>query len=121
MRAESGSVEFFSGGHDRRIFKWTANAQSFEEPTVTKLNVFLDSGVSAMVYRHHNNSLVSTDTKKLYVTDLIRSHTAIPKLVSNDVHQIHVHPQTPDMTLLEVRCSVDLQIRTSRCFAGPTS
>ncbi|OJA20905.1 hypothetical protein AZE42_00872 [Rhizopogon vesiculosus] len=121
MRAESGSVEFFSGGHDRRIFKWAADARSLEEPIVTKLNVFLDSGVSSMAYRHHNNSLVSTDTKKIYITDLTRSYTPKPRLVSNDVHQIHVHPQTPDMTLLEVRCSVNLQIWTSICFAGPTS
>jgi hypothetical protein len=121
MRAESGSVEFFTGGHDRRIFKWTADAQSLEEPTVAKLNVFLDSSVSAMAYRHHNNSLVSTDTKKLYVTDLTRCYTPKAKLVSNDIHQIHVHPQTPNMTLLEVRCSVNLQIRTSIYFTGPTS
>ncbi|KAG0705477.1 hypothetical protein DFH29DRAFT_799969 [Suillus ampliporus] len=101
MRQEAGSVEFFTGGHDRRVFLWTANAQSLEQPTVTKLGVFLDSGVSAMAYRHHNNCLVSSDTKKLYVTDLTRSYTPKPVPVSNDVYQIHVHPQTPDLTLLE--------------------
>ncbi|KAG2146638.1 hypothetical protein DEU56DRAFT_785604 [Suillus clintonianus] len=103
MHAAAGSVEFFTGGHDRRIFKWSADAQSLEEPTVTNINAFLDSGVSAMAYRHHDNSLVSSDTKKLYVTDLTRLHTPSPAQVSNDVNQIHVHPQMPNLTLLEVR------------------
>ncbi|KAG2043040.1 hypothetical protein BDR03DRAFT_853239 [Suillus americanus] len=100
--AAPGSVEFFTGGHDRRIFKWSADAQSLEEPTVTKINIFLDSGVSAMAYRHNDNSLVSSDTKKLYVTDLTRLHTPRPAQVSNDVNQIHVHPQIPHLTLLEM-------------------
>lgn len=103
MNAAAGSVEFFTGGHDRRIFKWSADAQSLEEPTVTRINAFLDSSVSAMAYRHDDNSLVSSDTKKLYVTDLTRSHTPRPAQVSNDVNQIHVHPQIPHLTLLEVR------------------
>jgi hypothetical protein len=106
--AAAGSVEFFTGGHDRRIFKWSADARSLEEPTVTKIDVFLDSGVSAMAYRHDDNSLVSSDTKKLYVTDLTRLHTPRPAQVSNDVNQIHVHPQIPHLTLLEVRCSLNL-------------
>lgn len=103
MNATAGSVEFFTGGHDRRIFKWSADTQSLEEPTVTKIGPFLDSGVSAMAYRHDDNSLVSSDTKKLYVTDLTRSHTPSPAQFSNDVNQIHVHPQIPHLTLLEVR------------------
>ncbi|KAG1874622.1 hypothetical protein DFJ58DRAFT_650321 [Suillus subalutaceus] len=102
MNAAAGSIEFFTGGHDRRIFKWSADAQSLEEPTVTKINIFLDSGVSAMAYRHNDNSLVSSDTKKLYVTDLTRSHTPRAAQVSNDVNQIHVHPQIPHLTLLEM-------------------
>ncbi|KAG1780185.1 hypothetical protein EV702DRAFT_964369 [Suillus placidus] len=102
MNAAVGSVEFFTGGHDRRVFKWSADARSLEEPTVTKVDVFLDSGVSAMAYRHNVNSLVSSDTKKLYVTDLTRSHTPRPAQVSNDVNQIHVHPQIPHLTLLEM-------------------
>lgn len=107
MNATAGSVEFFTGGHDRRIFKWSADTQSLEEPTVTKI-AFLDSGVSAMAYRHDDNSLVSSDTKKLYVTDLTRSHTPSPAQFSNYVNQIHVHPQIPHLTLLEVRCSLNL-------------
>jgi hypothetical protein len=121
MNATAGSVEFFTGGHDRRIFKWSADVQSLEEPTVTKINIFLDSGVSAMAYRHNDNSLVSSDTKKLYVTDLTRSHTPRPAQVSNDVNQIHVHPQMPHLTLLEVRCSLNFQNWTLIGFAGPTS
>ncbi|KAG1753851.1 uncharacterized protein EDB91DRAFT_1100207 [Suillus paluster] len=103
MSASTGSLQFFTGGHDRRVFSWTADTQALQEATVTKLNVFLDSGVSAMAYCHNNNSLISSDTKKLYVTDLTREYTPKPAPVSNDVYQIHVHPQTPDLTLLEVR------------------
>ncbi|KAG2077604.1 hypothetical protein BDR04DRAFT_556971 [Suillus decipiens] len=117
MDATPSSVEFFTGGHDRRIFKWTADARFLEEPSVTKIDVFLDSGVSAMAYRHNDNSLVSSDTKKLYVTDLIRSHTPKPAQVSNDVNQIHVHPQIPHLTLLEVR-HLDHQMSMFDCRMG---
>lgn len=117
MNATPSSINFFTGGHDRRIFKWTADTRSLEKPTVTKIDVFLDSGVSAMAYRHNDNSLVSSDTKKLYVTDLTRSHTPKPAQVSNDVNQIHIHPQIPHLTLLEVR-HLDHQMSIFDCRMG---
>ncbi|KAH7920265.1 hypothetical protein BV22DRAFT_1040024 [Leucogyrophana mollusca] len=117
MCSEAGSIKFFSGGHDRWVYLWTAETHQLTNATCKKLSVFHDSGVSAIAYQRRSNALMSSDGQKLWTTDLSRSYTPKPVLVSNVVNQIHVHPQAPDIILLEIK-HLDQQIQIFDCRKG---
>jgi len=91
------------GGYDRSIYLWSFNHHEATSGAKTKrLDVFHEAPVSAMAYRQISQLLVSSDSQRLYLTDLVKGHTSKPEPVSNAVTQIHVHPQDLNITILEV-------------------
>ncbi|KAH7887911.1 hypothetical protein F5I97DRAFT_1805252, partial [Phlebopus sp. FC_14] len=100
MHAEAGHIKFFSGGHDGAIHRWTVSPDALHDPHTEKVTSHGNS-LSALAYRHQHASLLSSTQKTLFVTDLHRGETVSNH--SNDIQHIHVHPQAPYVTLLEVR------------------
>ncbi|KAF8845685.1 hypothetical protein BDN67DRAFT_1006953 [Paxillus ammoniavirescens] len=107
MHAEADRIKFFSGGHDGTVHRWTANATELNDPRSEKV-VSHGSCISALAYRRHNTSLLSSAQRTLHITDLNRCKTESYPF-SDEIQQIHVHPQAAYVTLLEVR-HLDRQI-----------
>ncbi|KAL4076016.1 hypothetical protein V8B97DRAFT_1913685 [Scleroderma yunnanense] len=99
MHAEAGHIKFVSGGHDGFIHIWTANIQALDGARSEKV-AFHGCNISALAYGHHNATLLSSAQKTMVVTDLNRM-THVTNRFSNEIQQIHVHPQAPYMTLFE--------------------
>jgi len=100
IHAEAGHIKFVSGGHDGFIHIWAANIQALDDARSDKV-AFHGSSVSALAYGHHNATLLSSAQKTILATDLNRM-IDVTNRFSNEIQQIHVHPQAPYMSLFEV-------------------
>lgn len=107
IHAEAGHIKFVSGGHDGFIHIWAANIQALDDARSDKV-AFHGSSVSALAYGRHNATLLSSAQKTILATDL-NQMADVTNRFSNEIQQIHVHPQAPYMTLFEVR-HLDRQI-----------
>jgi WD40 repeat protein len=95
------NLRFASGGYDKRVHLWTV-ADDGSPPVSTSVPVVHNSVVQALVYRPSDHCLMSGAGSLIYRTDL--RHTHRPKIfrLSNVVHHIHIHPQEPNLAILEV-------------------
>lgn len=100
IHAEGGHIKFLSGGYDGTIHEWTADVETLNEPHSRKV-VSYGACVMALAYRNRDRSVVASFQKKMSITDLNRCKT-ITHPFSNEIQQIHIHPQAAYVTLLEV-------------------
>lgn len=98
------NLRFVSGGYDKLIQLWTVEHDG-STPRSTKLPLFHNSFVQALAYRAVDRCLMSSAGVNIYRMDLQHSHRQKMSRLSNPIHHIHVHPQEPDITILEV-CSL---------------
>ncbi|KAI9574957.1 hypothetical protein HD554DRAFT_2010711 [Boletus coccyginus] len=99
IHAKDGHIKFLSGGYDGTIHKWTAGIENLNEPRSSKV-VSHGTRIMAMAYRDRDRSVMASTQKRLHITDLNRCKT-ITHPFSNDIQQIHIHPQAAYVTLLE--------------------
>lgn len=97
------NLRFASGGHDKLIHLWTIEHDG-SNPRSTKLPLFHNSFVQALAYRSVDRCLMSNAGVNIYKMDLQHSHRQKMSRLSNPIYHIHVHPQEPDLTILEVCC-----------------
>ncbi|KAF8559006.1 hypothetical protein OG21DRAFT_1454107 [Imleria badia] len=108
IHAEDGHIKFLSGGYDGTIHEWTAAIEKLNEPRSRKV-VSHGACIMALAYRDRDRSVMASAHKTLHITDLNRCKTMTHPF-SNDIQQIHIHPQAAYVTLLEVR-HLDRQIQ----------
>jgi len=108
IHAEDGHIKFLSGGYDGTIHEWTAGIANLNEPHSRKV-VSHGTCIMALAYRDRDRSVMASAQKRLHITDLNRCKTMTHPF-SNDIQQIHMHPQAAYVTLLEVR-HLDRQIQ----------
>jgi len=101
VQSSPTNLRFASGGYDKRIHLWTV-AKDGSPPISACIPVVHNSAVQALAYRSSDHCLVSGAGSLIYTTDLHRTHK--PKVVrmSNILYHIHVHPQEPNLAILEV-------------------
>lgn len=100
IHAEGGHIKFLSGGYDGTIHEWTADVETLNEPHSRKV-VSHGACVMALAYRDRDRSVVASMQRRLHITDLNRCKTMTHPF-SNEIQQIHIHPQAAHVTLLEV-------------------
>jgi len=100
IHAKDGHIKFLSGGYDGTIHKWTAGIETLNEPRSSKV-VSHGTRIMALAYRDRDRSVMASTQKRLHITDLNRCKTMTHPF-SNDIQQIHIHPQAAYVTLLEV-------------------
>ena len=118
IHAKGGHIKFLSGGYDGAVYEWVAGVENLDEPRSRKV-VSHDACIMALAYRDRDRSIVVSAQKKLHVTDLNRCKTMIHPF-SNDVQQIHIHPQAAYVTLLEVSVIWFLAVVLSRVARSGT-
>ena len=101
IHAKDGHIKFLSGGYDGTVHKWLAGVEKLDEPRFEKV-VSHGACIMALAYRDRDRSVVASVQKTLHITDLNRQRTR-DYAFSNDIQQIHIHPQASYVTLLEVR------------------
>lgn len=100
IHAKGGHIKFLSGGYDGTIHEWMAGVENLDGPRSRKV-VSHGARIMALAYRDRDRSIVASVQKRLHITDLNRCNTKIHPF-SNDIQQIHIHPQDANVTLLEV-------------------
>lgn len=95
-------LRFFTGGCDRTIRLWSINSGQSDGCTSTEF--FRTSTIpEALALRRSHRSMLVATSKKLLEIDidhLTKQPTCIP--MSNGIHQVHVHKEAENITILEV-------------------
>ncbi|KAF8138183.1 hypothetical protein EV363DRAFT_1393650 [Boletus edulis] len=99
IHANEGHIKFLSGGYDGTIHEWTAGIEKLNEPRSRKV-VSHGACIMALAYSDRDRSVMASAQRRLHITDLNRSKTMTHPF-SNDIQQIHIHPQAAYITLLE--------------------
>lgn len=100
IHAEDGHIKFLSGGYDGTIHQWTAGIEKLNEPRSKQVTSH-GAQIMALAYRDRDRSVMASAQSRLHMTDLNRCKTMTYPF-SNDIQQIHIHPQAAYVTLLEV-------------------
>lgn len=100
IHAAGGHIKFLSGGYDGTIHEWTADVDKLNEARSRNV-VSHGTCIMALAYRDRDRSVVASAQTRLHITDLNRSKTTTHPF-SNQIRQIHIHPQAAYLTLLEV-------------------
>ncbi|RDB22715.1 hypothetical protein Hypma_010396 [Hypsizygus marmoreus] len=104
-RHQSHAIAFYTGGHDKAIKLWTVrNPMKVETTTVAR------SETVPYTLASRDRTLLYGTTTKLLTVD-IEHTTAKPQTAhfSDVITQIHVHPDSPHISILEVK-SLDEQV-----------
>ncbi|KAG9317205.1 hypothetical protein JVU11DRAFT_1398 [Chiua virens] len=99
IHAEDGHIKFLSGGYDGTIHEWTVGLEMLNEPRSTEVASH-GTHIDALAYRGRDRSVATSAGKRLHITDLSRRTTKEYQF-SNDIQQIHMHPQEQLLTLFE--------------------
>jgi hypothetical protein len=101
VRSDSthSTVNFISGGYDKSIHLWTVRGEGFE---VSSERIIAHKAVPYALACRGRKVMFSAG-KSLLTTEM-EHLSAEPESVSfsNIIHQIHVHPQAQNVTILEV-------------------
>jgi hypothetical protein len=108
-RTTDRGLTFFTGGTDKKIFTWTCGSTASRNQSACK-ELYRCVTVPATLWHTNGTLLCGTGTKLLSID--IDHPVAKPRSAefSNLVHQIHVHPANPSVSILEV----SLAARASR-------
>lgn len=103
-------IRFFTGGFDRTIRFWSINPGQSDGRSSTEL--FRTSTIpEALAFRRSRRSMLVATSKKLLEIDidhLTKQPMCIP--MSNGIHQVHVHKEAENITILEVCLSRNSQL-----------
>jgi WD40 repeat protein len=100
---QNAQIRVVSGGRDGYAYLWTIKANSGRPGTqIEKLTVEHHSAVRALAYCPSKGTLLSAAGKTLSVSSMTTPQTLKTMLMSNDINQIHVHHEKPEVVLLEV-------------------
>jgi WD40 repeat protein len=104
MHTNNESTAFFTGGHDKQICLWTCDSENNEYPDmVERLPYEHNTSVFAMAWRSLTDSLISASGQKVWTYNAKKGLLGKAVEISNKVCQVHVHPQNPQIAILEVR------------------
>jgi WD40 repeat protein len=101
VQGNSTNLRFASGGYDKRVYLWTV-ADDGSSPVSTSVPIAHSSFVQALVYQPSDHCLMSGAGSRLHRTNLRHIHPSKDFRLSNVLHHIHIHPQEPNLTILEV-------------------
>ncbi|KAI0939459.1 hypothetical protein AcV5_010419 [Taiwanofungus camphoratus] len=109
---EGAGLRFLSGGHDKTLQIWTLK-QSIGKYIARsqRLKIIHSQRVQAIAYRAHDQSVFSCAGTHISTMQLSAHVVPDPIRVSDGrILQIHVHPQAPNLVILEVD-QIDRQIQ----------
>lgn len=101
---EGAGLRFLSGGHDKTLQIWTLK-QSIGKYIARsqRLKIIHSQRVQAIAYRAHDQSVFSCAGTHISTMQLSAHVVPDPIRVSDGrILQIHVHPQAPNLVILEV-------------------
>ncbi|KAA1466126.1 hypothetical protein DENSPDRAFT_13214 [Dentipellis sp. KUC8613] len=105
VEGDDDAFKFVSGGFDGHIYLWSVQRRDdFVEPFRTRIEPCAmehTSSVLSLAYRCSDGSLLSAAGKVLSNIPLKAPRAAKPVCMSDQVYQIHVHPQNENLILLE--------------------
>lgn len=95
---------FLSGGFDMTVHLWTLrHTDDGFQAHSRRLRVRHLQGVQSLAYRSIDNTLLSCGGSSIYSTDIsVDQQTKPVKVTDGRLLQIHVHPQNPQVVVLEV-------------------
>ena len=93
---------FASGGYDKRVYIWDCSERG-RNPVIKDVRFVHNSFVSALAYRKVDHCLLSAAGSRVYETNLGGMRPPKDTRLSNNIHQIHTHPQDPNLIFMEVR------------------
>ncbi|TDL29292.1 hypothetical protein BD410DRAFT_14729 [Rickenella mellea] len=98
----NGSIRFLTGGYDHAVKLWDiVENNGFYDSTI-KLVMQNNAPVNSLAWRATAQEIVAAAGAKVYQKDINRRPDVTPVTMSNNVFQIHVHPQNANVVCLEV-------------------
>ena len=97
-------LRFLSGGFDTTIHLWTLiHTGNGCTARSKRLDVRQLQGVQSLAYRSVDNTLLSCGGSSIYCADISAYQQPKPiKVADGRLLQVHVHPQNPQVVILEV-------------------
>ncbi|KZT26973.1 hypothetical protein NEOLEDRAFT_1240635 [Neolentinus lepideus HHB14362 ss-1] len=116
LGAMSGhELNFFSGGYDKRVVHWKIDGSGNAD--TQGLPVYHSGPVHAIAYRGRDKTVLSSSGRNIYETNMDKAGKTKPVKKSTAIRHIHVHPQDPNLVVLEMR-DMDDQIHIYDVRAG---
>ncbi|TFK56108.1 hypothetical protein OE88DRAFT_1652718 [Heliocybe sulcata] len=92
---------FLSGGYDKSVVLW--NIDEAGDVTTERLRVYHSGPVHAVAYCDKNRTVLSSSGRKLYETSITgKGFKSLPMKMSTSIRHIQVHPQEPNLVVLEM-------------------
>lgn len=107
-----GRGRFLSGGGDGTIRMWTLTRSQGHnvEGTSTYLSLSPDLSIRCLAYQVSTDQVFVGHSSHISCANLESPKAPKPTLLSAPPHQIHIHPQAPQVVILEVR------VRSGNCL-----
>lgn len=93
---------FLTGGGDGTVRMWTVAQGHDLDATSIHLSVSPNHLLQCLAYRPSDNRVFMSHTRHIYSAHLEASKAPTPMLLSACPLQVHIHPDNPQVVILEV-------------------
>lgn len=106
-RLTTSTISFITGGHDKSVKLWKVDSDG--HASSERIGGIGVSAPSALVSR--DGTVLVSAGKHLFTLDMHHKAAALAQAkLSNPINQIHIHPNAPTITILEVCYPVSLSM-----------